>query len=48
MAGSTLSFSTPESLGPFLCRTDRGPRPVVVMTCGMAGMESQYLAGAVG
>ena len=38
MAGSTLSFGTLELLHPFLCRTDSDPRPVVVMTCGIAGM----------
>ncbi|OQE28048.1 hypothetical protein PENFLA_c005G10234 [Penicillium flavigenum] len=40
MAGSTLSFDTPESLSPFLCRTDSDPQPVVIMTCGMA--ENKY------
>lgn len=29
MAGSTLSFDTPEALGPFLCRTDSNDFNVV-------------------
>ncbi|KAJ6179658.1 hypothetical protein N7519_010119 [Penicillium mononematosum] len=44
MAGSTLSFDTPESLSPLLCRTDSDPRPVVMMTCGMAGSGKSSLS----
>ncbi|KAJ5815971.1 hypothetical protein N7447_008204 [Penicillium robsamsonii] len=43
MAGSTL-FDTPEALSPFLRRTDSDPRPVVMMTCGLAGSGKSSLS----
>lgn len=39
MAGSTLSLDAPESLSTFLYRTECDPRPVVMMTCGIAGRK---------
>ncbi|KAJ5181570.1 hypothetical protein N7449_011717 [Penicillium cf. viridicatum] len=44
MAGTTPTFNTPESLSPLLCRTDSDPRPVVLMTCGMAGSGKSSLS----
>lgn len=38
MAESIFTFDTLEQLHPFLSRTENDPRPVVVMTCGIAGM----------
>ncbi|KAJ5154953.1 uncharacterized protein N7500_010392 [Penicillium coprophilum] len=44
MAESTLSFDTPEALSPFLRRTNSDPRPVVMMTCGLAGSGKSSLS----
>ncbi|KXG46467.1 uncharacterized protein PGRI_053230 [Penicillium griseofulvum] len=44
MAGPTPTFDTPEALSPFLRRTDSDPRPVVLMTCGMAGSGKSSLS----
>ncbi|KAJ5519698.1 hypothetical protein N7463_000151 [Penicillium fimorum] len=43
MAGSTL-FDTPEALSPFIRRTDSDPRPIVMMTCGLAGSGKSSLS----
>ncbi|EPS28938.1 hypothetical protein POX_f08012 [Penicillium oxalicum] len=37
MAEDSSSFSDPNALSPLICRTEGDPRPVVVMTCGIAG-----------
>lgn len=45
MAGSTFSSDTPEALSTFLHRTENDPRPIVVMTCGIAGTQYKKCRG---
>ncbi|KAL4941132.1 hypothetical protein BDV06DRAFT_212926 [Aspergillus oleicola] len=44
MAEAASTFSTYESLSPFLRRSDSNPRPVVLMTCGVAGSGKSSLS----
>ncbi|KAJ5683256.1 hypothetical protein N7462_006421 [Penicillium macrosclerotiorum] len=37
-------FDTPEALSPFLQRTEADPRPVIAMTCGIAGSGKSSLS----
>lgn len=48
MAQVPSSFGTPEALSPLICRTESDPRPVVVMTCGIAGMQDIQVYGPGG
>ncbi|RJE25074.1 hypothetical protein PHISCL_02609 [Aspergillus sclerotialis] len=44
MAQSTPIFNTLQQLSPFLHRTDNDPRPIVLMTCGIAGSGKSSLS----
>ncbi|KAJ0422235.1 AAA domain-containing protein [Aspergillus carlsbadensis] len=44
MPGSSTTYDTPAVLSPLLRRTRADPRPVVVMTCGIAGSGKSSLS----
>ncbi|OOQ83110.1 ATP/GTP-binding protein [Penicillium brasilianum] len=44
MADVPSSFGTPEALSPLICRSESDPRPVVVMTCGIAGSGKSFIS----
>ncbi|CEL06029.1 hypothetical protein ASPCAL07140 [Aspergillus calidoustus] len=44
MPGSSRTYDTPAVLSPLLRRTEADPRPVVVMTCGIAGSGKSSLS----